>query len=217
MTGGTDDLLDDIIRRVDPADWVAAAQGARDEGFDRFDWLDATDDIGRADTVTVVCRLQDRTGRAVRLRTGVSRRDGVLPSLATVFPGAGWCEREAGEGFAVTFDGGDPRRLLLAPDAPEAPLLKDHLLAARVAVPWPGATEPGEGGRSRRRMVPPGVPDPAVWGDRDPAAGPADAEDIAAGAAGGRVRRSRDGERGGRSERGRGSERGGRSERGADR
>ncbi len=189
--------LHDEVRRVDPAGWADAARTARDEGYDRFDWLDATDDIGRADTVSVVCRLQDRTGRAVRLRTSVPRRDGALPSLAAVFPGAGWCERETGEGFAVSFDGGDPRRLLLAPDAPDAPLLKDHLLAARVAVPWPGATEPGEGARSRRRMVPPGVPDPAVWGERDPAASPADPEDVAAGAAGGRARRPRDrGERG---------------------
>lgn len=185
-------MRDDLTRRVDPADWVDAVRSARDEGFDRFDWLDATDDIGRASTVTVVCQLRDRAARTLRLRTSVPREGGALPSLAGIFPGAGWCEREAGEGYAVEFSGGDDRRLLLAPDAPEAPLRKDHPLAARVAVPWPGAADPEEGARARRRMVPPGVPDPAVWGERDPAAGPAAPEEIAAGVSGARVRRSRD-------------------------
>ncbi|WOQ17701.1 NADH-quinone oxidoreductase subunit C [Raineyella sp. W15-4] len=186
----------DLTRRVDPADWVDAARAARDEGFDRFDWLDATDDIGRSPTVTVVCQLRDRDARALRLRTSVPRRGGALPSLAGIFPGAGWCEREAGEGYAVEFSGGDHRRLLLAPDAPEAPLLKDHPLAARAAVPWPGADDPEESARARRRMVPPGVPDPAVWGDRDPAAGSVDPEELAAEVAGTRVRRARGAGRG---------------------
>ncbi len=187
MSQGTDIPVE--IRTVASRDWVSAAERARDQGWDRFDWLDATDDIGRADTVTVVCQLQDRSARQLRLRTSVPRREGSLPTLAGVFPGAGWAEREAAEGFAVQFAGGDPRRLLLGPDAPEAPLLKDHPLAARAAVPWPGADDPDEGAR-RRRMVPPGVPDPAVWGDRDPGAGPAAPEEIAASTAGGRVRRA---------------------------
>ena len=38
-------------------------------------------------------------------------------------------------------------------------------------------------------MVPPGVPDPAVWGDRDPDAGPASPDEVAESAVGGRVRR----------------------------
>lgn len=188
-------------RTVGPQEWVDAAERARAEGWDRFDWLDATDDIGRGDTVTVVCQLRDAAARQLRLRTGVERRRGSLPSLAGVFPGAGWAEREAAEGFAVVFEGGDPRRLLLGPDGPEAPLLKDHPLAARAAVPWPGANDPDEGAR-RRRMVPPGVPDPAVWGDRDPAEGPASPEDVSASASGGRVRRAGPG-RPGRETRGR--------------
>lgn len=177
------------VRTVPVEHWVQAVEQARDQGWDRFDWLDATDDIGRADTVTVVCQLRDPAARALRLRTSVPRRRGSLPSLAAVFPGAGWAEREAAEGFAVVFEGGDPRRLLLGPDIPEAPLRKDRPLAARAAVPWPGAADPDEAGR-RRRLVPPGVPDPAVWGDRDPAAGPADPEDVAASASGARMRRA---------------------------
>ncbi|MGH9251445.1 MAG: NADH-quinone oxidoreductase subunit C, partial [Acidimicrobiales bacterium] len=55
------------------------------------------------------------------------------------------------------------------------PLRKEFVLAARAAKPWPGAKEPGEGGPgaaapSRRRMLPPGVPD-ASWGPRAPGGG----------------------------------------------
>lgn len=42
------------------------------------------------------------------------------------------------------------------------------MLAARVAKAWPGAKEPGESdhgdGPARRKMQPPGVPDPNEWG-----------------------------------------------------
>lgn len=188
-TGGSPATAE--VRVVAPGEWVDAVAAAKAEGWDRFDWLDAVDDIGRADTVTVICQLRDDAARQLRLRTSVPRRRGTLPSLAGVFPGAGWAEREAGEGFAVVFTGGDPRRLLLAPDAPEAPLLKDHPLAARAAVPWPGSDDPEEGARARRRMVPSGVADPAVWGDRDATAGPAAPDEVATSVAGGRVRRAR--------------------------
>lgn len=184
------------IRTVDPDRWRQAAQDARAEGWTFFDWLDGTDDLGRADTVTVVCQLRRHgpgTLETLRLRTSVARAAGVLPSLAEVFPGAGWAEREAGEGFAVVFEGGDPRRLLLNPEIPAGPLRKDRPLAARAVVDWPGA-EPGQA-RTRRRQVPPAVPDPAVWGNRDPEAGPASAEDIAGSGPAGRSRHGRGGRR----------------------
>ncbi len=84
-------------------------------------------------------------------------------------------------------------RPLLLPEGFEGtPLAKSFLLAARASKPWPGAKEPGESDqdvrskgpenastdsdaatakpsvrrpRKRRRMLPPGVPDPS-WGPR---------------------------------------------------
>ena len=84
----------------------------------------------------------------------------------------------------MEFVGGDSRRLLLNPEFEGTPLRKDEVLAARTGLDWPGAKEPGETDASanRRRMVPPGVPDPAVWGDRDdaqPAAEPAEVAESA--------------------------------------
>ena len=65
---------------------------------------------------------------------------------------------------------------------------KDVLLVDQPSTPWPGALEPGESGASpsRRKLVPPGVPDPAVLADPD-----ATAADVALSATGARVRRIR--------------------------
>ena len=91
------------------------------------------------------------------------------PGCATateVYRGANWHERETHEMFGMIFDGHPNLMPLLLPDGFEGhPLRKEFVLAARVAKPWPGAKEPGESGRgapSRRRMLPPGVPQD--WG-----------------------------------------------------
>ena len=182
-------------RIVLPEEWVTAAESLRADGFSYFDWLGCVDDIGQQDTFTVLVRLERLAPEAAVawLRTSVPRDQPQLASLRTVFAGASWHEREAGELFGVAFVGGDPRRLLLGPEFTGAPLRKDEVLAARAAVGWPGAKEPGESAASpsRRRMVPPGVPDPAVWGDRDGTEPAASAAEVAASAVGGRVRRRR--------------------------
>lgn len=182
------------ICEVDVQDWVRAATEARDQGWDWFEFLDATDDIGRSDTVVVVCQLRRRDMTALQLHTRVPRLAGVLPSLAGVFPGAAWAEREAGEAFDLSLEG-DDRPLLLDERHGRGVLRKDQPLAARAGTEWPGATgaadgSEAEGGRARRRMTPPGVPDPAVWGDRDPEAAEPGPDEIAgAGRRRGRRRR----------------------------
>jgi NADH-quinone oxidoreductase subunit C len=105
-----------------------------------------------------------------------------LPSLTSFWPGVAWHERETFEMFGVVFDGFDdgtglPLRPLLLPEGFEGtPLRKSFVLAARASKAWPGAKEPGESDSSlarapaagrRRTALPPGVPDPAVWG-REP-------------------------------------------------
>jgi NADH-quinone oxidoreductase subunit C len=79
----------------------------------------------------------------------------------------------------VEFEGFDDgsglgMRPLLLPDGFRGmPLRKSFQLAARAAKPWPGAKEPGEShtdtaSPSRRKLLPPGVPDAATWGPRRP-------------------------------------------------
>lgn len=181
----------DAVRTVDAEAWGDAARSAHAEGHRWFDWLGAVDEIGREDAIRVMLRAAptpDADG--VRLETRVPRRDGTLASLRGVWAGAAWHEREVRDFFGVEFDGGDNRPLLLRDGSVGHPLLADAVLAARVVRPWPGAKEPGDVvAAGRRRMVPPGVPEPDVWGER--VGEPASAEEVAASLVGGRSRRSR--------------------------
>lgn len=169
-----------ITREVTPAGWVATARGAREEGFTFFDWLSAVDQTDQeADPgLDVLCHLiRPRPWDRLLLRTRVP--DGTaLASLTPIFAGAAWHEREAHEMFGLAVDGfddgtGEGLRPLLLPEGFEGtPLRKSFVLAARASKAWPGAKEPGEsesaGSRrapSRRRLLPPGVPDPS-WGPR---------------------------------------------------
>lgn len=175
---------------VDRARWLTAATHARDRiGMTFFDWLSAVDtpetDPPGVQIVAHVASPVPNPARVVRrllLRTTVP--DGVqLLSLTSVWPGAAWHERETFEMFGVEFAGFDDGtglglRPLLLPDGFEGtPLRKSFVLAARAAKAWPGAKEPGESdsvgsARSpgRRKIAPPGVPDPVTWGPREPAA-----------------------------------------------
>jgi NADH-quinone oxidoreductase subunit C len=194
--GGGRDLAEALpgAREVPAEQWRAAVAAARDDGYDYFDWLGCVDEIGRSDTFRVVLMLRRSPSYEVLvLTTRVSRDDPRLDSIGEEFLGAGWHERESAELFGIEFVGGDRRRLLLGPDASAAPLRKDEVLAARTVAPWPGAKEPGEtdASPSRRRMVPPGVPQPEVWGDRDPAVPAPTPAEVADSAVGGRVRRGK--------------------------
>ena len=184
------------MSRVAAADWRAAVEAAMAEGYTFFDWLGAVDEIGRTDEIRVVVVLRSLTADAStrQLETMLPRQEPQLASIRDLLAGAAWPEREAAELFGVDFVAGDHHHLLLGEAFTGTPLRKDDVLAARTGVAWPGGKEPGEGGDgspSRRRMVPPGVPDAAVWGDRPleaPAAGP---DEIAVSTVGGRVRRTR--------------------------
>ncbi len=151
---------------VPPETWVEALTFARDDlacGF--FDWLTAVDEL--EDGFAVVAHVYSlREKHHLLLRTHVPRENPRLPTATEVYRGANWHERETHEMFGMIFDGHPNLVPLLLPDGFEGhPLRKEFVLAARVAKPWPGAKEPGESGRgapSRRRMLPPGVPQD--WG-----------------------------------------------------
>jgi NADH-quinone oxidoreductase subunit C len=158
------------------AEWVPAHQVAHELGFTFFDWLtgvdqlDADEDPG-FDVVSHLWSMHQH--EHLLLRTRVPRDDAHLATLTGVFAGASWHERETFEMFGLTFDDHPHLVPLLLPDGFEGhPLRKDFVLAARAAKSWPGAKEPGESdadvGSSpgRRKMRPPGVPDPETWGPR---------------------------------------------------
>ncbi len=180
----------DRVERVDAAGWRPAVARVLADGNRWFDWLGAVDEIGRCDAIRVIVRLApDPDGEGVRVETLVPRDGGSVASLGELIAGATWHEREVRDFFGIEFTGGDNRPLLLRDGAVGHPLRRDAVLAARVVRPWPGGREPGEVATARRRMVPPGVPDPEVWGERE--GDPASPEEVAASVQGGRVRRRR--------------------------
>jgi len=155
--------------------WVATLEAARDAGLTFFDWLSAVDEEEQG--FSVVAHVADPTRRPVLhvlVRTRVGRTDPVLTSATAVYAGAAWHERETAEMFGIGFEGHPSLDPLLLPEGFEGhPLRKEFVLASRAAKPWPGAKEPGEGHEgaaspSRRRLLPPGVPDPQTWGPRPP-------------------------------------------------
>jgi NADH:ubiquinone oxidoreductase subunit C len=160
-----------------PADrWPEAVTLARDVlGCSFFDWLSAVDELDHG--LRVVCHLAARRTGLVEhllLQTVLGREQPAVASVAGVFAGARWHERETHEMFGIDFtEGGatlELERLLLPAAFDGHPLRKEFVLASRVVKAWPGAKEPGESdasprtSRSRRRSRPPGVPAPGEWG-----------------------------------------------------
>ncbi len=162
-------------------------RGAGRAGYTFLANLTAVDEVGQSDHVRVLLWLENPDdGARLRLAVLAPRDDPHLPDLADILPGAAWLQRQIHDFFGVRFDGADNRPLIHHGGG--APLRKDVLLEPRQTQHWPGALEPGESEQSpsRRKLVPPGVPDPAVVAD--PAS---TAADIALSATGARVRRTR--------------------------
>jgi len=171
----------DETRVIEAGVWRASLEAARDEGFTFFDWLSAVDRTydEAAPGFDVTAHLLDvGTRGAVRGILLVTRVvDGEpVDSVTGVFAGAAWHERETHEMFGLDFDGFDDgsgrglRPLLLPEGFEGTPLRKSFVLAARAAKAWPGAKDPGDSSGkapSRRKIQPPGVPDPS-WGPRSP-------------------------------------------------
>lgn len=174
---------------VPPGVWGPALEHAWHSGYTFLDWLSAVDEPGAeppsVDVVAHVVALHPL--RRLVLRTRVPAAAPVVASATTVWSGAAWHERETHEMFGVEFTGfddgtGGGLRPLLLPDGFEGtPLRKSFELASRAVKAWPGAKEPGESGAdraapARRKLLPPGVPDPATWGPREEDAAPPGAD-----------------------------------------
>ncbi len=159
--------------------WRAAVRTARDQaGLDFFDWLTAVDELSGGFAVVVhLWSTAQRHGALIRCR--VPRATPTVDSIADIYPGAAWPERETHEMFGIHFEGHpDLKPLLLPPEFEGHPLRKEFVLASRVAKDWPGAKEPGEShdptAARRQKMRPPGVPDPNEWGPKAGMLGPGD-------------------------------------------
>lgn len=83
--------------------------------------------------------LRSPEGQMIRITSTFSEGEKV-PSVSDLWAGAAWCEREAAEAFALSFDTETPL-LLMSDEAGRGYLRKENRLAAREAQ-WPGSFDP---------------------------------------------------------------------------
>ncbi|MDI1290758.1 MAG: NADH-quinone oxidoreductase subunit C [bacterium] len=138
-------------------DWLGEWTGRHADGFVYLDFLTAVDRVDRLEIVAHALNPDSR--ERVLASAVVTADDPQIDSLSTLYTGASWHERETSEMFGIVFVGlQDARQLLLRTNLGAPPMRRSAVLAARVALDWPGTAEPG-GSPSRRRQRPPGVPD----------------------------------------------------------
>ncbi len=172
LDGVVSESYGDVVVDLLSVHWVDGVTIARDGlRLSFFDWLSAVDELEGLFTVVVHVYDPHRRHRLLlRTRVGESGSASV-DTITGVFAGASWHERETCEMFGIHFEGHPNLVPLLLPEGFEGhPWRKSFVLASRAAKPWPGAKEPGESEHaaspSRRKTLPPGVPDPATWGPR---------------------------------------------------
>ena len=110
----------------------------RDAPVLRFDFLvdiTAVDWFPRDPRFEIVYHLAALELRQrLRLKVRVPGADPRAPTVAAVWPAAGWAEREVFDLFGIVFDGhGDLRRILMPEDWDGHPLRKDYPVQIRKA------------------------------------------------------------------------------------
>ena len=116
------------VATVPATSWLAFAEAARDAGFDFCSDVTAVDWMRqRPERFEVVASLLSME-HAIRLRisTTVGREDPTVDSLTSIWPGAGFGEREVYDMFGINFEGHpDLTRILMPDDWEGHPLRKD--------------------------------------------------------------------------------------------
>jgi NADH-quinone oxidoreductase subunit C len=88
----------------------------------------------RFEVVYILASLDPSSRKRLRLKVRVPGTDPRLPSVAGVWPSAGWAEREVFDLFGIVFDGhADLRRILMPEDWEGYPLRKDYPVQIRMA------------------------------------------------------------------------------------
>lgn len=117
------------VARVPHEEWYRFAEAAKQAGFEvcsditAVDWLRQKPE--RFEVVLSLLSMQHRT--RLRAITTVSREDPSVASVAPLWPGAGYAEREVYDMFGISFAGHpDLTRILMPDDWEGYPLRKDY-------------------------------------------------------------------------------------------
>ena len=123
---------------VPSASLVETCRALRDTPSLRFNVLlevTAADYLPREPRFEVVYHLlsiPNRLRLRVKVRVGSNEIDGVVPTVQSVWPAAGWPEREVWDMFGIVFAGhADLRRLLMPEDWEGHPARKDYPVQIR--------------------------------------------------------------------------------------
>ncbi|PWI57983.1 NADH-quinone oxidoreductase subunit C [Sulfoacidibacillus thermotolerans] len=116
------------ILRIASAKWREAITFLRDDPEQRFDYIELFAGTDYKDYIEVVLYLHAMSrGTYISVKTRTPREQAVLPSLAPVFPGVNWEEREVFDLLGVTFEGHpDLRRIMMWDGWNGHPLRKDY-------------------------------------------------------------------------------------------
>lgn len=140
------------VVKINSEDWLPTCRDYARQGLRVVDWLTAID---RIDHLEVVVNLvQPGTVDSVLVSCELDPDSATLPSVAEVFPGADWHERETAEMFGICFTNRESTDPLLLREPSSPPLRKNYALTERVEVAWPGAEQSSA---RKRRKLPPGV------------------------------------------------------------
>ena len=123
-------LHDMIVIDADAAHLVDVARTVRDDPTTRCDFysINAGVDMGDGELRSVTFVRGVGTRVYVMLRTRCTEMDPRVPSLAGVWEGANWAERETYDMFGIVFDGHpDLRRVFLEETFPGHPLRKSFM------------------------------------------------------------------------------------------
>ena len=145
-------ITEDQLVSVTPTEWVTTCAEFAVAGLDVVDWLTAVDRIEELEVVVLL--VKPGASECVLVSCRIDARAPRIASLADLFPGAEWHERETAEMFGIEFVGRKTTEPLLLRAGAPGILRKATPLTERVETPWPGADV--ESGR-RRRKPPPGV------------------------------------------------------------
>jgi NADH-quinone oxidoreductase subunit C len=129
------DSIDQPTIRVPAASLVEVCRALHDRaefGFILLADLTAVDWWPREPRYEVVYHLSSMT-RRLRLKVSIGEPSPRLPTVQSVWPGAGWLERETWDMFGIIFEEhGDLRRLLMPEEWEGYPLRKDFPVQIRL-------------------------------------------------------------------------------------
>jgi NADH-quinone oxidoreductase subunit C len=131
------------VATVSPERYHDVVRFLRDEPELACDYLDFTAAVDFEDRFEIVTHMHSLSNNHdVRVKVPLPKDHPVIASIADLFAGANWHERETMEMFGIDFEGHPlPVKLLLPEPFEGHPLRKDFVLMSREVKPWPGAVE----------------------------------------------------------------------------